>query len=425
MRLFVSYSPEDEDLKKELLQLLAPAIRAGVLSPWDPSQVVVGDEQPRIIEAEIERADVALVLLSAGYLDTGGPADRDLVRIQELSARGGLRVVPVILSSCDWQAEVRLKDLQVLPRDGRPIRLRSDRKEALMQVCREIVALASAPRPSGQAVRPLPAPVSSPVADKTSEARPLRLGAQESPTIAPASSATVMTRPPRPGAQESPLAMSWRNPGSVLSAAVASVPVMKYALGVAGLAAVVAIGTRGFGLDAGTATVGSFVVLALMVVLIVLAIAARQSRRLVLPAMVLTWAILLFTLGSSALLLQSLFFNWPRPLRCLVHEELCVSKSMLRTPPAAEQPTLDSPLNPALSSIIDLPIESIPSRAKVWSANNTLLCTTPCSIRVPANMPLKLYFDYPGRAYTWETNNPAMELLRGGVRVNVLPRKVP
>lgn len=48
---------------------------------------------------------------------------------------------------------------------------------------------------------------------------------------------------------------SWRNPLAVLKAAIAAVPVMKYALGVAGLAAVVAIVTRGFGIDPARATV--------------------------------------------------------------------------------------------------------------------------------------------------------------------------
>lgn len=125
------------------------------------------------------------------------------------------------------------------------------------------------------------------------------------------------------GARAPAFSMNWRSPGSVLSAAFAAVPVMRYALGVTGLAAGVALVTRGFGLDAVTATVGPLIVMGLMAVLIVLAVAARQSRRLVLPAMVLTWAVLLLTLCSSAVLLLSLFFQIPRPLRCLVHDELC------------------------------------------------------------------------------------------------------
>lgn len=304
MRVFVSYSPDDEDIKKALLKHLAPAIRAGVLSPWDASKVVVGDEKPRVIEAELGRADVALELLSAGYLDQGGPADSDLVRIEERRAGGGLRVVPILVSDCTWQADARLKDLQVLPRDGRPLRSRRDREAALVEVCREIVMLAPAPGPSTQGVRPAPAAGGSASVSASSPAES-RLHLSGAPAKSPA--------------------ISWRNPGSVLSAAVAAVPVMKYALGVAGLAAVVAIVTRGFGLDAGTALVGTLVVLALMALLIVLAAAAKQFHRLALPAIVLTWAILFLTLCSSVLLLMSLFFHLPRPLRCLVHDELCAS----------------------------------------------------------------------------------------------------
>lgn len=306
MRVYISYSPDDEGLKNELLKHLAPAIRAGALSPWDPGQVRAGDEVSRVIEAELERAEVALVVLSASYLAKGGPAERDLPRIEARRVSGGLREVPIILSACDWQADVHLKGLQVLPRDERPLRSRRDRDEAFMEVCREIVALASEPSSSKPEVR---VPLATDALSMTSV------------TISPQG-----RHPPSYVAPSLTPSPNWRNPISVLSAAIAAVPVMKYALGVAGLAGVVAIATRGFGLDPPTATLGALIVMALMTVLIVLAVAARQSKHLMRQAVVLTWFFLILTLGSSALLLLSLFFQWPRPLRCLIHEEQCKSE---------------------------------------------------------------------------------------------------
>lgn len=108
-----------------------------------------------------------------------------------------------------------------------------------------------------------------------------------------------------------------------LQAAISAVPLMKYVFGVAALAAVVAITTRGFGLDGGTAAVGALIVAGLMLVLILLAAGAQQSRQLILPAMVLTWVVLSLLLGSAALLASSFFFNWPKSPPCLFAPTRC------------------------------------------------------------------------------------------------------
>jgi len=151
--------------------------------------------------------------------------------------------------------------------------------------------------------------------------------------------------------------LRWRDPLTVLHAAIVAVPVMKYALAVAGLTAVVALATRGFGLDAGTAIVGALVVLGLMTVLIVLAVATRQSARLVLPAMVLTWAVLTLLVGSSVLLIGSFFFSWPKASHCLFKSERCEpDRSQERAADAAPRTTASgSAASPPLPAALSAP----------------------------------------------------------------------
>lgn len=117
---------------------------------------------------------------------------------------------------------------------------------------------------------------------------------------------------------------TWRDPGALLSAAIISVPVVKYALGVTGATAVVAITTRGFGLDPGTATVGTLVVFAFMALLLVLAVAARQRHMLRVPALALTWSFLLMIAGACGLLISSFFFQIPQGSRCLLYNDCTV-----------------------------------------------------------------------------------------------------
>lgn len=120
-------------------------------------------------------------------------------------------------------------------------------------------------------------------------------------------------------------ALTWRNPLAVLHTAIVAVPVMKYALVVAALVMAVAIATRGFGLDPVTVAGGVFIVSGPMAVLLVMGAAARQSTRLVLPTMVLTWAVLALMVSSSLLLLGSFFFSWPKSTPCLFQPAQCES----------------------------------------------------------------------------------------------------
>lgn len=101
---------------------------------------------------------------------------------------------------------------------------------------------------------------------------------------------------------------------SFLREAIEAVPAVKYALGVGGLASVVAIvtGRFGLGLDPRFAVVGGVVMIVMMVVLVIFARGTEivgESVRL--PVMALTWFALLLFMAASTLLFTSVFFTWP------------------------------------------------------------------------------------------------------------------
>ncbi len=101
--------------------------------------------------------------------------------------------------------------------------------------------------------------------------------------------------------------------------AVQAVPAVKWAVGVGGIAAVVAlISTPVFGLPPKLAAVGVSVMLVLMVLLVIFAQAAKFKKDLVAPAKVFTWFCLFLFMAASSLLLTSAFFDWPRPLSQLL-----------------------------------------------------------------------------------------------------------
>lgn len=107
-------------------------------------------------------------------------------------------------------------------------------------------------------------------------------------------------------------------PFKVLTASVRSLPAMKYALAVAGLAAVVAL-VSAFRLSPAIAVIGSVVVIALMVVVFLFVrLTATASRHFFMPVMVMMWALLALFVATATLLFTSAFFQWPRGLSELI-----------------------------------------------------------------------------------------------------------
>lgn len=108
------------------------------------------------------------------------------------------------------------------------------------------------------------------------------------------------------------------SPFGVLKQAIGKVPALKYALGVAGIAAAIAI-IKTLITDLRVALFGIILMLVLMTVLFTFAkltaIAAKEIR---LAAIVLLWFSLLLTIASASLLFTSVFFDWPLNLKHIV-----------------------------------------------------------------------------------------------------------
>ncbi|HKV41553.1 MAG TPA: CHAT domain-containing protein [Blastocatellia bacterium] len=106
-----------------------------------------------------------------------------------------------------------------------------------------------------------------------------------------------------------------RGPLGVLKLAIDAVPAVKFSLGIAGIAATVAI-IKTFVTDLRVAFFGTIVMIFLMVILFLFAqlttVVSKQVQR-VLP--VLIWSCLLLFIGTSASLFSSVFFKWPVDLQ--------------------------------------------------------------------------------------------------------------
>jgi transcriptional regulator with XRE-family HTH domain len=121
LRVFVSYSHTDEKHKDKLLGQLRVLERFHKVDVWTDDAVEPGAAWEVELERAMERTDVALLLVSAAFLASEFINRKEIQPLLKRHARGGLRVVPVILSSCAWQHHPALKSFKALPKDAVPI----------------------------------------------------------------------------------------------------------------------------------------------------------------------------------------------------------------------------------------------------------------------------------------------------------------
>ena len=153
--VFVSYSREDADLMRRFVKMLEPERRRLGLEVWVDRAIGPGREWRPEIEAAIERADVALLLVSPDFLASSFIVDQELPALVA-------RKVPLacaLLRTCRYGVVDELERVQWAHdpvRDG-PIAMAGDVDGAIVQVVAALVGMLDAPPlagTSGPAGRP-------------------------------------------------------------------------------------------------------------------------------------------------------------------------------------------------------------------------------------------------------------------------------
>ena len=120
--IFVSYSHADAAYlgKKSLLGYLRRLKRQGA-SFWTDEEILVGTKWRGAIKAALERADLAMVLVSQEFLDSRFVRHHEIPPLLNRSRDDGLIIFPIILSPCDWRREPWLRQRQFIPTNNRTI----------------------------------------------------------------------------------------------------------------------------------------------------------------------------------------------------------------------------------------------------------------------------------------------------------------
>jgi len=135
--LFYSYSHKDEQLRDELDEHLALLKRRGVLRTWHDRKIEAGQDWAAGIDANLEAADIILLLISPSFLNSNYCYDIEMKRGMERHEAGLARLIPVIIRSVDLEG-APFASMQALPKDAKPVTSWTNRDEAWTDVAKGI-----------------------------------------------------------------------------------------------------------------------------------------------------------------------------------------------------------------------------------------------------------------------------------------------
>lgn len=128
---FISYSKFDGEecnqkdgvnYLNEFKEHLSPLTYYGeMLSTWDDTLLLAGENwDPRIVE-ELKRCDIIFLLVSASFLSTKYIKEKELKIAIERHNKEECIVIPIIIKDCGWEEIDFLSNLNALPRKGHSI----------------------------------------------------------------------------------------------------------------------------------------------------------------------------------------------------------------------------------------------------------------------------------------------------------------
>ena len=137
--VFYSYSRKDLPLLKELDKHLAGLKAAKRISSWHDLDLEAGSEWELVIKEKLDTSDVILLLVSANFIASEYCYSIELERAIERHKAGEARVIPVILSPCDWKNDyVPFSKLTALPNHDLAVTQWENREEAFATVAQGI-----------------------------------------------------------------------------------------------------------------------------------------------------------------------------------------------------------------------------------------------------------------------------------------------
>lgn len=138
-KIVIIYAKEDEPALLQLKIRLRPLENRSALTIWDVSEVLPGGNLDDAIKVNLEIADIVLPLISSDFFNSTYIENDEFKKVYKRHQKGEVVVIPVILRACTWDFYPEISDLELLPKDGKPISNWIDLDDAWENVVRGVL----------------------------------------------------------------------------------------------------------------------------------------------------------------------------------------------------------------------------------------------------------------------------------------------
>lgn len=153
--IFISYSRKDKKWLKLIKEALKPYTRKNELDIWDDTRIKAGDKWHDEINIALQRASVAVMLVSRNFLASDFIAEVELPTLLDAAVHQGLRIIWIAVGNCAIET-TSLKDYQAANNLEKPLNSlgKAELDTTLTQVARIIVEAAHLNPQVGRPGRP-------------------------------------------------------------------------------------------------------------------------------------------------------------------------------------------------------------------------------------------------------------------------------
>jgi formylglycine-generating enzyme required for sulfatase activity len=126
IKVFISYSHQDDELRKELSSHLSGLCEAKLIEPWHDRNIDAGSGWAEEIDENLERAEIILLLVSSDFMASRYCYSIEMNQALERHRAGSAVVIPVIVRDAVWSSSP-LGSIQAVPRDNKAVAPRGDK----------------------------------------------------------------------------------------------------------------------------------------------------------------------------------------------------------------------------------------------------------------------------------------------------------
>lgn len=102
VRVFISYSHDDDEYRKALHKHLSPLERMGKITVWTDREIPAGEDWGKQIHDRLDDCDIFIVLVSSSFIASHYCYDVELTDAINRHRAGSMKIIPVVVRNCIW-----------------------------------------------------------------------------------------------------------------------------------------------------------------------------------------------------------------------------------------------------------------------------------------------------------------------------------